>query len=130
MTADNWKRIQPDVRYDTTPSGALTVQDGIVAHAGGGKPGATELTANICRISAAADGDSVVLRAASAGDFVILINDVDVSVTIFADGSDTIDGNDVSGGLAIQNLMRMQFYSSADGNWSGMANSSQINGPP
>jgi len=80
-------------------SGAV---DGLVAKAGGGKAGATPLTAHVNTIATAATAaDSVILPKGFAGAEVWVINDGAEAVQVFGLGNDTIDGVATGTGVSV-----------------------------
>ena len=102
-----------------------SVQDGIVAFAGGGKASATQLAAAVNRLSTVATGaDSVKLPGVSAADVGIeveIINDGAASAQVFGSGSDTIDAVATATGVALANATRCKYtlisYASGVGAW-------------
>lgn len=69
-----------------------TAQDGIVAHAGGGKALATPITGQTARVTTCATpGDSVLLPPAFAGMEILLINHGAQPMSVYGQGTDTID---------------------------------------
>jgi len=80
-------------------SGAV---DGLVAKAGGGKAGATPLTAHVNTIATAATAaDSVILPKGFAGAEVWVINDGAEAVQVFGLDNDTINGVATGTGVSV-----------------------------
>jgi hypothetical protein len=109
-----------------TASGEVLVShlDGITALAGGGRPGAPVLSAQMNRIAVVAnDNDSAVLPAAVAGDLRAVINDGAHAAQIFGNGSDTIDGTAGATGVSMTNGTRGWFFCLTTGQWQSMSGS-------
>lgn len=69
------------------------VEDGIVAHAGGGQGSAYALTMQTSRVATVATaGDSVLLPAAVIGDELLVINEGANYMQVYGTGADTVDG--------------------------------------
>jgi hypothetical protein len=96
----------------------LSSVDALTALAGGGRTGATAITANITRFSVVAtSGDSSVLPVAAPGLFIEVINDGAAPMQVFALGSDTIDGTAGATGVSLVNAKRAIFSSTVAGKW-------------
>ena len=93
-------------------------QDTITAHAGGGQGSATQLNAEISRITTVANpGDSVMLPASAPGLDVYVINHGANSIQVFGAGTDTIDDVATATGVS-QMIGSLVLYScTAAGRW-------------
>jgi len=93
-------------------------ETGITAHAGGTKAAARALTAQLNRVTVCANADdSVLLPAAKAGRFVVIMNDGAAAARLFGAGTDTIDGVATGTGVPLTNTKRAVFICFADGAW-------------
>lgn len=99
-----------------------STQDGVTALAGGGKAGATPLTATISRLlTVATAADSALLPPALVGKHVVVINDGAAAAQIFGQGTDTIDGVATGTGVALTNGKIALFFCTTLGAWHSMA---------
>lgn len=102
----------------TTLNGVQDVLNPVTALAGGGKTGATPLTAAINRIGTCATAaDSVLLPPALKGIDVFLMNDGAASAQVFGQGTDTINGVATGTGVAQANAKSALYVCYADGAW-------------
>lgn len=93
-------------------------QYGITALAGGGRSGATPITAmNSSVDTVATAADSVVLPAAAAGCHYFVANNGAAAMQVFANGSDTIDGTAGATGIAQASGANILFVCSQNGKW-------------
>lgn len=99
----------------------VSVENGIVAKAGGGKATATQLTAAMNRIATCAtNADSVKLPPAVAsmiGATIVVINDGAANAQVFGFGTDTIDAVATATGVVLSAAKRAVFYCPATGIW-------------
>lgn len=96
-----------------------SVSDGLTAHSGGGQTNALKLTAMINRVTTVgAAADSVRLPPSQPGMTVTVINDAAVnSMTVYGDGTDTIDGVATGTGNALAAAHRGVYVCYAAGTW-------------
>jgi hypothetical protein len=103
-----------------------SVEDNIVAKAGGGQTNAYQLSAAVSRVvTVASASDSVKLPKAVAGNQYEVINDGANALQIFGTSPDTIDGVATGTGVTITNARRSIFWCVTNGAWqsAGMAKS-------
>lgn len=102
----------------TTLVGVQDVLNSVTALAGGGKTGATPLTAAINRISVCATAaDSVLLPPALKGIDVFVQNDGVASAQVFGQGTDTINAVATATGVAQAAAKAALYVCYADGAW-------------
>lgn len=109
----------------TASSGvAEPVQNALTALAGGGQPGATQLTAGMNRVTVCATaGDSVALPAATAGVSVSVVNVGAANMAIFPLGaSDVIQGIATATAMTLAFGSSIQFRCAVAGTWSVFGN--------
>lgn len=95
-----------------------SVEDDIIAHAGGGKASAYQLSCKVNRLATVATtADSVKLPASDVGMEVVVINDGANAAQVFGAGTDTIDGVATATGVPLTNTKRAVFYCHAAGEW-------------
>jgi predicted glycosyltransferase len=81
-----------------------SAQDPIVAKAGGGQTGATQLTSEICRVTTVATaGDSVMLPPAVPGLDIMVINHGAKAMQVYGSGTDTI--NDIATATGVSQMV-------------------------
>jgi len=92
---------------------------GLTALAGGGRTGATSLAgAAVVEVSTVATAaDSVVLPDAIPGSVLCVRNSCAQSMTVYALGSDTINGTAGATGVAQANATSAVYFCPADGEW-------------
>lgn len=96
-----------------------SVQDFIVAKAGGGIAGATLLNAMLCRVSTVASpNDSVLLPPAWQGLSFAVLNATTNPMQVFAQGADTINDT-VAGATGVSQMAKslVWYTCHSDGNW-------------
>lgn len=92
--------------------------NGIVAFAGGGQAGATQLAAEVNRITTVATAaDSVKLPAAVAGLTIMLINASANPMQVFGLGADTIDGVAAATGVSHMQSSVVLYVCAVAGQW-------------
>lgn len=99
-------------------------QDTVTAHSGGGKANAFPLKYGLNRITvAAAAADSVLMPFATPGAVVFIIQDASSanSVTVFGQGTDTIDGVATATGNPMAAAKRAVFTCETAGAWQSFA---------
>lgn len=97
---------------------AFSSAAGLTAHSGGGKASALALTAQLNQIAtAAADNDSVLLPAATAGGLAVVTNNGANGVAAYGQGSDTINGVATATAFYIPAGQTIVFWSMAAGAW-------------
>lgn len=96
----------------------FSAADALTAHSGGGKASALALAAQINRITvAAAEHDSVLLPAAVAGGFAVVINSGAHGVDAYGAGTDTINGVVTANPTFIPAGQMYVFYAPVAGKW-------------
>lgn len=95
--------------------------DSITAKAGGGQTNATQLTAELNRISVCATtADSVKLPASVPGMNITIINDGAAAAQVFGTSPDTIDAVATATGVPLTNAKRASFSCVTAGKWQSM----------
>ena len=113
LTLTNWFNIPQ-----------TSVEDGIVATAGGNQATAYKLTAATNRIKVCAlNGDSVALPPAIVGSRFVVINDGAATCQVYGSGTDTIDAVATATGVTVSNAKRAIFYCVANGLWQSLGGS-------
>jgi hypothetical protein len=95
-----------------------SVQDNIVALAGGGQTGATQITSEVARITTVATaGDSVALPQANPGLTIALTNHGAKAAQVYGLGADTI--NDVAAGTGVSHMIGSEviYVATSQGKW-------------
>lgn len=113
------------------PTDIFTSEDGITAHAGGGKASATQLSATkfFHRISTVANGaDSVLMPPATAGQMCYVRNDGAQFAQVFGQGTDTINGIATATGNVLQNGSGALFFCTTAGAWTTANGIGQLSG--
>lgn len=91
---------------------------GITAFAGGGQASATQIVAEVNRITTVATtGDSVKLPSAAAGLTIMLINAGANPMQVFGLGTDTIDGQAAATGVSQMQNSVVLFVCAVAGSW-------------
>lgn len=99
--------------YPTTAS-----ENSITATPTGTQANSYPITAPISRItSVGSAADGVLLRPAVAGKTMVIINSGGASATVFASGTDTINGTAGSTGVAQANNAVTIYYCPVQGSW-------------
>lgn len=102
----------------TTLANVPAVATGITAFAGGGKANATQLTADINKVTTVATAaDSVLLPPALAGATVFVKNGGANSAQVFGQGTDTINGVATGTGVALAAGKSGIYVCVVDGDW-------------
>ena len=116
---ESGKRLADDDALNgilATPQWQTTT--GIVALAGGGRPGAPVLNLGSNEVVTVASGaDSVVLPSAVPGSVVFVTNAGASSLQVFANGSDTINGTAGATGVAQGNGLSALYIASDVAQW-------------
>lgn len=98
-----------------------SVEDSIVATAGGGQTNAYQLTSMINRIATcASSADSVKLPPSDPGMMVVVINDGAAAAQVFGTSPDTIDAIATGTGVPLTNAKRAIFFCVVAGKWQSM----------
>jgi hypothetical protein len=95
-------------------------QNGITAHSGGTKAAAFQLPAGVALFevdTVAANGDSVLMPAAKAGQIVTLFNNGASTLDIYGRGTDTINGTATGTAKTMATLTSAVFFCAKDGVW-------------
>lgn len=97
----------------------VSFTDGVTALAGGGRTGAVPITTMLTRVTTvASSADSLVLPVATPGlDLTVINAAASNSMTVFALGSDTIDGTAGATGVTHAAGKTVQYMSTAAGSW-------------
>ncbi len=99
----------------------VSAQDGIVAHAGGGKTSATQITAVLNNvITVATLADSIKLPASLAGLTVRISNNGANALQVFGSGTDTINSVATGTGVAQAAGSTIDYECITQGNWIGL----------
>lgn len=107
-----------------------TAQNGIVALAGGGQVGATQLTAQTSRIATVATtGDSVKLPAAIPGLEVTVIHRGANDMQVFGLGNDVIDGQAAATGVSQMYNSTVFYICAVAGSWETEGLAAGFGGP-
>jgi hypothetical protein len=113
-------------RVDLNDLGLITegvgsVQNGIVARAGGGQSLATPLTATMNRvITVATAADSVLLPVARAGAFVVVVNSAAASMNVFPTTGGVINALSANAAFAMAANKTAYFFCVVDGIWNSI----------
>src|SRR6266404_972641 len=92
--------------------------NGIIANPGGGIGSATPITAQFTAIGTVANaGDSVILPAATSGNFLCIANRGANACQVFAPGSDQINGTAGSTGISLASNKQAFFFSTVVNRW-------------
>jgi hypothetical protein len=105
-------------------------QPAVVAKAGGGQSGATQITGQTVRVSTVATAnDSVQLMGAIPGLEVMLINDGANPVQVFGNGTDTIDGQAAATGVSQMQNSLVIYTCAVAGSWRSEGLATGFGGP-
>lgn len=100
--------------------GGLSVQDNVVAHAGGLQPSAVQLTGSLVNVvTCATAGNSTALPKAIQGSIVKVNNNGAASMNVFAKvgSGDTINGTAGTTAFAHANAKRVEYMCLTTGKW-------------
>lgn len=100
--------------------GGLSVQDSVVAHAGGLQPAAVQLTGSLVNVTVCATaGNSTALPKAIKGSLVKMDNNGVASMNVFAKvgSGDTINGTAGTTAFAHANAKRVEYTCLTAGKW-------------
>lgn len=93
-------------------------QNGLTAKAGGGRTGATALTGPLVEVATVASAaDSVVLPDAIPGSWLMVRNSGANAMTVYALGSDTLNGTAGATGVSQNNATSALYFCPTDGEW-------------
>lgn len=114
-----FRLIDPDQTINLLADlSGFTSKGGLTAFAGGGRTNATHLRNGMNRITVCAtNADSVILPPAKYGSVVIVKNNGAADATVYAQGSDTINGTAGATGVTQADPLSALYFCVTDGVW-------------